>query len=89
MSYNAGVGDLSSMGFLCVHSQPECVDVWVCGAGMEIIGPRYRMATGILVQAWFALGFMLLPPLSYAIRDHIKLQIVCALLPAIMWTFAL
>ena len=47
------------------------------------------MAAGILLMAWFAFGFTLLPWMSYLIRDHIKLQLVCSTLPVILWLFFL
>ena len=56
---------------------------------MEMIGPRYRLATGVMVQGWFALGFMTIPGLSFAIRDHYKLQLVCAISPVILWSLFL
>ena len=49
-----------------------------------MIGPKYRMATGVMVQVFFALGFMTLPGMAFAIRDHIKLQLVCAVSPLIL-----
>ncbi len=50
---------------------------------MEIIGPKYRMDTGIWVQGWFATGIMVLSGLAYATRDFRNLQIIIALGPLI------
>ncbi|XP_064652002.1 organic cation transporter protein-like [Lineus longissimus] len=43
---------------------------------MEIIGPNYRMAPGIFVQGWFALGFLILTVVAFFIRDQWLLQLV-------------
>lgn len=48
-------------------------------AGMEIIGPRYRMETGVWVQGWFALGMMLISFVAWALSDVFKLHIFMAL----------
>ncbi|KAK2148388.1 hypothetical protein LSH36_500g01016 [Paralvinella palmiformis] len=52
---------------------------------MEMIGPQYRLTTGVFIQGWFAMGLMTLPAMSYLVRDHIKLQLICALSPVILW----
>ncbi|KAI0229437.1 Organic cation transporter protein [Lamellibrachia satsuma] len=51
---------------------------------MEIIGEKFRDATGIMVQAWFAVGLMILPGAAYFIRDHVHLQWLMAMTPVIM-----
>ncbi|KAI0242171.1 Organic cation transporter protein [Lamellibrachia satsuma] len=56
--------------------------------GMEIIGPKFRDATGIMVQAWFAVGLMILPGAAYFIRDHVHLQWMMAMTPVIMILYA-
>ncbi|XP_013412424.1 organic cation transporter protein isoform X1 [Lingula anatina] len=43
---------------------------------MESIGVNHRMIPGIFMQAWFALGFMILPGIAYFIRDYFTLQLV-------------
>ncbi|XP_064652869.1 organic cation transporter protein-like isoform X2 [Lineus longissimus] len=45
---------------------------------MEMIGPKYRVILGVFVQGWFALGFMLVSGLGYAVRDHVMLQVCCS-----------
>ncbi|KAI0229440.1 Solute carrier family 22 member 4 [Lamellibrachia satsuma] len=55
---------------------------------MEIIGEKFRDATGIMVQAWFALGLMILPAAAYFIRDHVHLQWLMAMTPVIMILYA-
>ena len=48
---------------------------------MEMTGPKFRIHLGMLYHIWFAVGFAMLPGIAYAIRDHIKLQVVLGLLP--------
>ena len=51
-------------------------------SGLETIGAKWRMETGIFVQTWFALGIIIISGLAYFVRDFIKLQLVmCLYLP--------
>jgi len=56
---------------------------------MEIIGPKYRVSTGIMVQLWFAVGLMILPLAAYFVRDHVHLQWLMAMTPVLMVIYAL
>ena len=53
---------------------------------MEIIGPDYRSAMGIWVQACFAIGYGLLSPISYLWPSWTSLQIVigCVAVPQVL-----
>lgn len=44
--------------------------------GMEVIGPHYRMKTGIFMQSWFALGIMSVSGIAWFVRDSKTLQII-------------
>ncbi|KAK2176140.1 hypothetical protein NP493_680g00020 [Ridgeia piscesae] len=55
---------------------------------MEIIGPKYRVSTGIMVQLWFAVGLMILPLAAYFVRDHVHLQWLMAMTPVLMVIYA-
>ena len=50
---------------------------------METIGVDYRMKPGIFYQGWFALGYMLLAPVAYFIRDYRYLQLFLGLTPIV------
>ena len=40
------------------------------------------MEMGIFVQAWFALGIIIISGIAYFVRDFVKLQLVmCLILP--------
>ena len=73
--------DSTLFGSLPLHT--HCVE------GMEIMGPKFRDVTGIMVQAWFAVGLMILPGAAYFIRDHVHLQWMMAMTPVIMILYAL
>ena len=48
-------------------------------SGMEIIGPKWRMETGIFVQGWFALGIIIISWVAYGVRDYFEFQLIMAL----------
>ena len=48
---------------------------------MEVIGPKHRVLFGIVMQMCYAVGFMLLSGLSFAIRNHQLLQVALGVLP--------
>ena len=50
---------------------------------MEMIGPSYRMETGIFVQGWFALGIMSLSGIAYFVRDMTSLQLIIGVSPGL------
>ncbi|KAK2148387.1 hypothetical protein LSH36_500g01035 [Paralvinella palmiformis] len=52
---------------------------------VEMAGPRFRLSLGVFIQAWFAVGLMTMPAMSYFVRNHIHLQLICALVPIIPW----
>ncbi|CAH1774737.1 unnamed protein product [Owenia fusiformis] len=54
---------------------------------MECIGPKARVYCGVLYQAFFSLGFALLPLMAYFIRDFRKLQIAMAIPPIILQVY--
>ncbi len=46
---------------------------------MEMVGNTWRNVLGVLYALAFSLGYMLLPCISYAIRDHVIFQLVLTL----------
>ena len=52
-------------------------------AAMETIGAAYRVQTGIMFQAFFAAGYMLLAGLASLIRDYAHLQLTISLIPVV------
>lgn len=50
---------------------------------MEILGPSIRAKAGILVQGFFAVGFMTLPYMAKAMTNYRTLQLVSGAVPAI------
>lgn len=45
-------------------------------AGMEIVGPSWRVFTGLMVMEAWAVGFVILAGIAYGIRDWFVLQLV-------------
>ena len=52
--------------------------------GMEIVGSRYRLAAGIVIQIAMSTGFSLLVGLAYILRDVKSLQLATSL-PALLF----
>ena len=56
---------------------------------MEITGPKYRTAIGMIFSMGYSVGFMLVAGYAYAVRDMKELQIVmaapCVLLFCYVW----
>ena len=48
-------------------------------AGVEIVGPKYRLITGIVIEVFFACGFLILVGVAYAIRCDTYLHLVLTL----------
>ena len=51
---------------------------------MEVMGPAYRIAMGILFQVFFSLGFMVDTGVAYAIREWRVFQFVISVPTAAM-----
>ena len=49
---------------------------------MEVIGPRWRMPSGVFYQLQFGIGFMLSAAVAFAIRDFTKVQLTL-IMPAV------
>ena len=52
--------------------------------GMEIIGPNYRSAAGMLAQCFFSLGFMLLTPAAMLVNKTAGLMYIGAAIPLLI-----
>jgi len=44
-------------------------------AGIELIGPQYRLFAGIVIEYFFALGYVLLTGVAYGYKDWKYMQI--------------
>jgi len=42
--------------------------------GMELIGPKYRLVAGIVIQYFFAIGYVLLTGIAYGLKDWTYIQ---------------
>ncbi len=56
---------------------------------MEIIGARWRSFVGLGYQLAFTVGYMLLSGFAYAVRDHVKLQLIAAAPPLLFFSLIL
>ncbi|XP_067929065.1 organic cation transporter protein-like [Watersipora subatra] len=52
--------------------------------GMELIGPNYRIIAGIVIEIFWAIGFLILIGLGYAIKRWMYIQLVITL-PVILF----
>lgn len=41
---------------------------------MELIGPKYRLVAGIVIQYFFAIGYVLLTGIAYGLKDWTYIQ---------------
>ena len=54
---------------------------------MEIISPKYRTYTGLFFQGFFAIGFCVLPGISFALRDLLYTQLAMCLPTVILLSY--
>ena len=43
---------------------------------VEMVGPKWRLHTGIMFGYFFSIGYMFLPLVAYFVRDWRKFQLV-------------
>ena len=41
---------------------------------MELIGPKYRLVAGVVIQYFFAIGYVLLTGIAYGLKDWTYIQ---------------
>jgi len=64
------------------------VDVFHSRTGTELVGPKYRVLAGFLIQGFYSIGYMLLSLLAYLIGNwrYIELAITLpVVLFAVYW----
>jgi OCT family organic cation transporter-like MFS transporter 4/5 len=56
-------------------------------SGMEIVGPNKRMIAGILMGAFFTVGYVLVTPFAYFLRNWRHMQIGLSIPPLFLLSY--